>query len=86
MPDQTPQESYTILELEGLYTDTTIEDQVFARARPDGSTARVRLVRANLAPGGEGAQQPLTDIDDELCKSVDGLMVFRRESRMPPYR
>ncbi|KAK4057107.1 hypothetical protein OIO90_002007 [Microbotryomycetes sp. JL221] len=71
------QDEYLVLELEGLYDDTTLEDEIFAQPRPDGSTARVKLVRAGLGPKGEGLHKPLSELDDDLCRKVDGLMVFR---------
>ncbi|GAA5870068.1 hypothetical protein JCM1840_003572 [Sporobolomyces johnsonii] len=67
----------TILELEGMYPDTTLEDAIFAAQSPHAHDYEVRFVRGNLSVGGDGPMMGIESLSDELCKSVDGLMVFR---------
>lgn len=52
----------TVLEPEGLYPDTALEEEIFA--------GQARLVRGG-APGG------LHELPDALCAEADGLFVFR---------
>lgn len=66
-----------ILELEGLYPDTVLEDAIFASQSPRPHNYDVTFIRANLSPGGDGESLPLSSLSDELCRKVDGLMVFR---------
>ncbi|KAM0754260.1 C-terminal binding protein [Meredithblackwellia eburnea MCA 4105] len=70
-----PQQIITILELEGMYPDNIEEDEIFAAA--PAHPYKVNFIRANLGPKGEGDLQPLSQLSDELCASVDGLLVFR---------
>lgn len=55
--------------------------QLFARISPGPSDpsyySQVNFIRANLSPGGDGATAPISDLSDELCASVNGLMIFR---------
>ncbi|MCQ4159377.1 C-terminal binding protein [Roseomonas sp. GC11] len=52
----------TVLEPEGLYPDTALEDEIFA--------GRARLIRG----GGQGG---LDGLPDELCAQAEGLFIFR---------
>ncbi|KAL8278029.1 hypothetical protein RQP46_009661 [Phenoliferia psychrophenolica] len=69
------QPTLTILELEGMSEDSVEEEAIFAA--PPAHPYRINFIRAGLGPGGNTAVQPLSNLSDELCASVDGLMVFR---------
>lgn len=69
-------ETLTILELEGMYPDWSVEDSIFAESE-NRSKYDLKLLRAGLGTGGTGPLRPLSDLPDELCAAVDGLFVFR---------
>lgn len=64
----------TILELEGMYPDSLVEDTIFSAA--PSHPYDIKFLRANLG-GGTGPLLPISGLSDELCASVDGLLVFR---------
>lgn len=55
--------------------DTIEEEAIFAA--PPAHSYKINFVRAGLGVGGNTAVKPISDLSDELCASVDGLMVFR---------
>lgn len=67
-------EQLVILELEGLSPDDTVEQRIWDQTPHNYD---VKFIRANLSPGGDGETKPISSLSDELCASVDGLMVFR---------
>ncbi|KAM0748629.1 C-terminal binding protein [Meredithblackwellia eburnea MCA 4105] len=71
-----PQQVLNILELDGMHPDTIEEDAIFS-AGP-AHPYKVNFIRANLGPKGDGDEiQPISTLSDELCASIDGLLVFR---------
>lgn len=64
-----------ILELEGMFADDSVEDGIWSAAPKHNYN--IKFIRGNLSPGGDGDSRPISDLSDELCASVDGLMVFR---------
>lgn len=67
--------TYTILELEGMYPDTSVEEAIYAESK--ARFANLKLVRGCLGTGGAGPLTPISELPDDLCASVDGLLVFR---------
>ncbi|GAA5925384.1 hypothetical protein JCM1841_002828 [Sporobolomyces salmonicolor] len=72
----------TILELEGMYLDTELEDAIFAAQSPHAHDYEINFVRGNLSIGGDGPMLGIETLSDELCKSVDGLIVFRLQAKV----
>jgi C-terminal binding protein len=64
-----------ILELEGMFSEDSVEDAIWQQAPKHNYN--IKFIRGNLSPGGDGDSRPISDLSDELCASVDGLMVFR---------
>mgnify|MGYP001559813894 FL=1 len=55
--------------------DSIEEEAIFAA--PPAHPYKITFIRANLGPGGNTTNKPISSLSDELCASVDGLMVFR---------
>lgn len=70
----TSKQQLVILELEGLSQDDTVEQRIWDQAP---HSYDIKFIRANLSPGGDGETRAISTLSDELCASVDGLMVFR---------
>lgn len=64
----------TILELEGMYPDSPVEDAIFSA--PPLHSYDIKFLRGNLG-GGNGPLLPISGLSEELCASIDGLLVFR---------
>ncbi|KAH8922728.1 phosphoglycerate dehydrogenase [Atractiella rhizophila] len=73
IPISTPQalpnlpDPLVVLEPEGMYEGTALEEELFSAAG-----ARVKFIRGNIGRTGS-----LDDIDDEICKTVHGILIFR---------
>ena len=66
---------YTIIQADGLYPDSEVEDQTFAPS--PSQRYELRYVQTNLWPTGVPDAKPWTDVPEELRKEVDGIMVLK---------
>lgn len=73
--DKSGKKELVILELEGMFSEDSVETAIWQQA-PKHDYA-IKFIRGNLSPGGDGDSRPISDLSDELCARVDGLMVFR---------
>lgn len=66
--------AFNVLEPEGHFIGTEIEDAIFALAK---TKANVNILRGNLHDPKTAAIRPLSDIREDIRSSVDGLMLLK---------
>lgn len=67
--------TYTIIQADGLYPDSNLEDELFA---PSASqNYNVRYLQTYLWPPGTVTAKPWSAIPDEIRNEVDGIMVLK---------
>lgn len=72
----TASKKLTIIELEGMHLDDTVEKAIFAAA--PFHDYDIEFLRVNLGGiNGTGEMKPLSLLSPELCERVDGIMVLR---------
>ncbi|OJJ38300.1 hypothetical protein ASPWEDRAFT_168214 [Aspergillus wentii DTO 134E9] len=62
--------TYTIIQADGLYGDTTIENKIF-------HPYNVTYLETNLSPAGDPACKPWSSIDASLREKVDGITILK---------
>ena len=69
-PSSTP--TYTIIQADGLYPDSTLEDQIFT----DSPTHkyRIKYLQTNLWPPGTPNMKPWSSISEDLRHQVNGIL------------